>query len=229
MGTHPSTQGSVCLYTCSPGALSSRRAHGSPVLGSTGHPAPLAALCLPAQGGKGGGSCQEPSRSQGLQRTSNANGEGGRLEWWLGKRIMALSVYPTLSTAPLHWLTLRWSCVTVSRPSTGTKCRTSILTKDCEWRLPQEPSRPSALLPPPIRRPLSRVRGTGQHSLAQICSPTQHLLCSLLPLSNQDLTLYVQLAALGLVQSHPYLLLAMSQPSHVPPALRDTCTSCAFL
>lgn len=95
----------------------------------------------------------EPARSQGLQGTSNANGEGGWLDWWLGKRIMALNVYPPLSTAPLHWLTLRWSCVTVSWPSMGTKCRTSILTKDCEWRLPQEPSDPSDLLSLPIPCP----------------------------------------------------------------------------
>lgn len=61
-----------------------------------------------------------------------------------------------LSTAPLHWLTLSRSCVTVSWPSMGTRCHMSILTKDCEWRLPQEPLYPSGLLPPPIPRPLSR-------------------------------------------------------------------------
>ncbi|XP_054493616.1 sideroflexin-2 isoform X1 [Agelaius phoeniceus] len=66
------------------------------------------------------------------------------------------------SDAPLHWLTLRWSCVTVSWPSTGTKCHMSILTKDCEWRLPQEPLHPSGLLPPPFPHLLSRVRGTVQ-------------------------------------------------------------------
>lgn len=172
---HPPFKPRQCLPVHA-GAQGSRRACGFPVLGATGHPAPLAAFCLPGLGGKGDGSCHESARSQGLQRTSNANEEGGWLDWWLGRRIMALSVYPHLSTAPLHWLTLRWSCVTVSWPSTGTKCRMSTSTKDCEWRLPQEPSHPSGLLPPPIPCPLSRVRGTAQHSPAQICSPTQHLL-----------------------------------------------------
>lgn len=67
-----------------------------------------------------------------------------------------------LPTALLHWLTLSWSCVTALWPSMGTKCHMSILTKDCEWRLPQEPSHPSGLLPPPIPHPLSRVKGTVQ-------------------------------------------------------------------
>ncbi|XP_029885656.1 sideroflexin-2 isoform X2 [Aquila chrysaetos chrysaetos] len=63
--------------------------------------------------------------------------------------------------APLHWLTLSWSCVTASWRSTGTKCRTSILTRDCEQTLPQEPSHPSGPLPPPASRPLSRAQRHG--------------------------------------------------------------------
>lgn len=39
-----------------------------------------------------------------------------------------------------------------------TKCRTFILTRDCERRLPQEPSHPSSPLPPPAPRPLSRAQ-----------------------------------------------------------------------
>lgn len=133
----------------------------SSVLGATGHPAPWAALCLPALGGRGGGSCHEPARSQRLQRPQMAMGrEGGLTGGWGGGSWCSVCI--PLSTAPLHWLTLRWSCVTVSWPSTGTKCHMSILTKDCEWRLPQQPSHPSGLLPPPFPHPLSRVRGTVQ-------------------------------------------------------------------
>lgn len=70
-------------------------------------------------------------------------------------------LYP-LPTAPLHWLTSSRNCATALWPSTGTKCHTSILTRDCEQTLPQEPLHPSGPLPPPAPCPLSRAHRHGQ-------------------------------------------------------------------
>lgn len=72
-----------------------------------------------------------------------------------------------------------------------------------------------------------------RHSPAQICAPTQYLLCSLLPLQNQDLTLCSACSTLACPDPCPSAAWhghgsMMSQPSHVPLALRDACTSCAF-
>ncbi|XP_064519249.1 sideroflexin-2 isoform X3 [Pseudopipra pipra] len=107
----------------------------------------------------------------GITVTDGDNNELGRSRlfcpssWsgWRNSRSCSESGFSTglcrccsAGASPLRWLTLSWSCVTALWPSTGTKCRMSILTRDCERRSPQEPSHPSGPLPPPVPCPLSR-------------------------------------------------------------------------
>ena len=47
----------------------------------------------------------------------------------------------------------------------------SILTRDCEWRLPREPSHPSGPLPPPAPHPPSRAQRHGPASLPPSPAP----------------------------------------------------------
>uniref|UniRef100_A0A8B9DHT3 Sideroflexin 2 n=1 Tax=Anser cygnoides TaxID=8845 RepID=A0A8B9DHT3_ANSCY len=69
--------------------------------------------------------------------------------------------------APSRWLASSRRCGTALWPSTGTKCHTSTLTRDCERRLLREPSQSSGPLPPPAPQPLSRARRHGLNPSAQ--------------------------------------------------------------
>uniref|UniRef100_A0A8B9DJB9 Sideroflexin 2 n=1 Tax=Anser cygnoides TaxID=8845 RepID=A0A8B9DJB9_ANSCY len=76
------------------------------------------------------------------------------------------SLSPSLA-APSRWLASSRRCGTALWPSTGTKCHTSTLTRDCERRLLREPSQSSGPLPPPAPQPLSRARRHGLNPSAQ--------------------------------------------------------------
>lgn len=148
-----------------------------------------------------------------------------------GRGSQCLSPVPT---APLHWLTSSRSCVTASWPSMGTKCHTSILTRDCERRLPREPSHPSGSLPPPAPHPLSRAqrhspaRSAPQPSTVSAASfPRGAGSGSACPACSTWLVLSLPPSAAGCVpaSTHPSCPGRWLRFLCLPPALRLACLS----